>query len=71
MTPSDLKHYLIEHRRATLQDLAQYFGAEPSAVEGMLDLWQRKGRVTCREAEKCRGCRQCAASATVIYEWRQ
>jgi hypothetical protein len=69
MTPSDVKHYLSEHRQATLQEIAVHFDAEPAAVEGALDLWLRKGKVTRRAAPKCSGCNQCSAGAVMIYQW--
>ena len=70
MTPSEIKHYLTQCRQATLLEMARHFNAEPSAVEGALDVWLRKGRVIRRTAAKCRGCNRCSTAQTNVYEWQ-
>lgn len=69
---SEIKHYLMKQKRATLGDLALYFDTEPEAMRGMLEQWIRKGRVSKSEVKAdcnktCSKC--CDASAMVIYEW--
>ena len=71
MILSEMKQYLMQHRRVTLGDLAVHFDTEPDAIRGMLKQWIRKGRVTkldikatCNET-----CCKCDASAMEIYEW--
>ncbi len=39
MILSDIKKYLMQHKRATLGDLAIHFETEPEAMQGMLDQW--------------------------------
>jgi hypothetical protein len=70
VTPTDIKHYLVERRQSTLQEMARHFNAEPNAVEGVLEFWLRKGKVMRRTAAKCSGCNQCGTSAASIYEWQ-
>ncbi|WP_459924074.1 FeoC-like transcriptional regulator [Desulfatiferula olefinivorans] len=73
MTLSDIKQYVIANRRVNLDDLALHFDADPSAVEGMMDVWVRKGRVSRSDIKPlctggCSACTQCG-SRFVIYEW--
>lgn len=74
MMLSHIKHYLICHKRRTLNDLALHFDIEPDAMRGMLEQWIRKGRVnrtdlcTC-DGYTCAGC--CKAIAMEIYEWKR
>lgn len=50
---------LLESRGAmSLRELAIHFRVEPSALEGMLELLERKGRVE-RLDSRCRGCKGC------------
>jgi putative ferrous iron transport protein C len=69
---SEIKQYLIEHKRATLGDLAIHFDIEPEAMRGMMQQWIRKGRVLKSDVQaNCHGaCSKCCdASAMEIYEW--
>lgn len=73
MILSDIKEYLVKHKRVILGGLAVHFGTEPEAMKGMLDLWIRKGRVVKSDARACcaGSCGKCAeAAAMEIYEWR-
>jgi hypothetical protein len=72
MILSELKRYLVRHRRAAIGDLATRFDADPAAIRGMLDVWIRKGRVRRLESEAgdCGGCNKCDAFDFEIYEWR-
>ncbi|MBR9981980.1 MAG: FeoC-like transcriptional regulator [Desulfatitalea sp.] len=72
MILSEIKHYLMAHRRATLSDLAVHFDMDPDAMRGMLVQWVRKGRVIQSEikagcGKTCSGC--CDHSSLEIYEW--
>jgi len=72
MILSKIKHYLMKHKRVTLEDLALHFDIETEAMRGMLEQWIRKGRVlkldmqvSCNKT--CSKC--CDTSAMEIYEW--
>jgi hypothetical protein len=72
MILSDIKRYQIEHKRATLGDLAIHFDTDPEAMRGMLEQWIRKGRVLKSELQTscnktCSKC--CDDSAMEIYDW--
>ena len=73
MILSDIKKYLMEHKRATLGDLALHFDTDPQAMRGMLEQWMRKGRVLRSElksdcSKSCAKC--CNDSVMEIYEWK-
>jgi hypothetical protein len=70
MSVSDLKCYLKQRGEAPLVDIANYFKTEPDAVLGMLEHWQRKGRVAARiSAPQCSGCNSCGNTAQELYRW--
>lgn len=71
MILSDIKRYLMERHRASLEDIAMHFDASPDAVRGMLDHWIRKGRVTKESIDMACGdsCNKCAPATTEIYTW--
>ena len=73
MILSDIKQYLIQHKRVTLGDLANHFDTEPEAMKGMLDHWVRKGNIVELAATsacngKCAKC--CCEPVAEIYEWQ-
>lgn len=70
MTLVDLKLFLLDHPQATLDEVAPYFAADRELVRGMLEVWQRKGKVTSLQAEKCRGCTQCGSTLIEVYQWQ-
>jgi hypothetical protein len=74
MILSDIKHYVKTNKRVNLEDLALHFDADPRAIEGMMDVWIRKGRISRSDIKPlctggCASCSQCNARLT-IYEWR-
>jgi hypothetical protein len=71
---SEIKQYMIKHKRVTLGDLSLHFDAEPEAMRGMLTQWIRKGRITKMDLQSCcnKTCSKgCDDSAMEIYEWTQ
>lgn len=73
MILSEIKRYLVEHKRATLGDLSWHFDTELEAMKGMLGEWIRKGKVHKLEkqavcSKTCGKCRD--GVAMEIYEWR-
>jgi hypothetical protein len=64
-----LKAYLIEHKQATLTDLAHHFRSEPQLVQSMLAHWIHKGKVQHTHVEECRkGCCQ-GGTDLDVYRW--
>ena len=61
------------HRPEQLADIALHFQVEPDAARGMLEIWERKGRIVRTKATASCGasCTECDSAATEIYIWRQ
>ncbi len=67
-----LSDCLRQQGRASLNDLALVLDSSPTAVEEMLKLLERKGRVRRLPAGSSCGksaCGGCHSSEQVIYEW--
>ena len=72
MILSEIKQYLIKHKRVTLSDLTIHFDTDPEAMRGMLEQWIRKGRVLKSELQaNCnKSCAKCCDDSVMeIYEW--
>jgi hypothetical protein len=71
MILKDIRHYLQQRGQATLGDIARHFDSEPSAVQGMLEHWIRKGKVRRSLATRSCGssCSKCDPTAIEIYQW--
>jgi putative ferrous iron transport protein C len=72
MILSDLRHYLENRKRASLNDLVLHFQIDAPALRGMLAKWISKGRVRQQLAggQACgTSCCQCDPLLTEIYEW--
>ena len=64
----ELGDYLAAQQKVSRRDLARHFHTSEDAVEAMLGVWMRKGRVTKRETRVCGGC-CCGKSEEVMFEW--
>jgi len=73
MILSDIKTYLMQHGHASEKQMARAFKLEPSALQGMLDHWQRKGSISCyRPTDACGvSCHACPMSKQTLYQWNQ
>lgn len=72
MTPSLLKQYLQERKKASLRDLALHFDASHEAIQNAMALWIRKDKVEVSESSGCdKGCCQCSTELTTIYHWKE
>ena len=69
MTISDIKRYLQQRGQAPLSDIVNHFGSEPYVVLGMLEHWQRKGRIGRASAAKCAGCNKCDGAMLEVFRW--
>ena len=68
MIVRDVGTLLAERGRMSLRDLARHFAADEEAMDAMLGVWMRKGRVRKVEQGGCSGgC--CGARAEAFYEW--
>lgn len=71
MILSELRSYLQDKRRVTLNDLVLHFDVEANALRGMLGKWISKGKVRLTPANSNCGtqCCKCDPLLTEIYEW--
>ncbi|MCK9607222.1 MAG: FeoC-like transcriptional regulator [Methylomonas sp.] len=71
MILSDLRNYLQEKRRVTLNDLVLHFHVDANALRGMLGKWISKGKVRISPVGiSCStSCCKCDPLLTEIYEW--
>jgi DNA-binding MarR family transcriptional regulator len=71
MILNQISEYLAHHKRATLWDLANHFDSDPNALQAMLAVLQRKGRVTrlTPKSECGKSCKGCTPESVEIYEW--
>ncbi|OPX40070.1 MAG: hypothetical protein B1H11_01210 [Desulfobacteraceae bacterium 4484_190.1] len=72
MILSDVKKYLIQQKKVTLDNICIHFNTEPEAMRGMLDQWIRKKKI---QKITCQGgcsmtCSKCGDKNDIeIYEW--
>ena len=71
--PTEVLELLDKHGRLSLLELAGYFGMESAAIEPVLDLLIRKGRILavstgCSSGGSCRGCSCSSRESMLIYE---
>lgn len=71
MILSELRHYLQQQHRATLNDLVVHFNVDANALRGMLSKWISKGKVRISPTPSSCGtsCCKCDPLLTEIYEW--
>lgn len=69
MTMSDIKRYLQQRGQAPLGDIANHFRSEPETVLGMLEHWQRKGRIGRVSSPQCSGCNKCDGAMLEVFRW--
>jgi putative ferrous iron transport protein C len=69
---SSIRNYLQQRGEASLADIARYLDADAEAVRGMLQQWERKGRIERRKikAECGSSCNRCDPLAMELYVWR-
>lgn len=73
MILSDLRGFLRDRRRASLNDLVLHFHMDADALRGMLAKWISKGKVRCVPAGDTAcgtSCCKCDPLLTEIYEWQ-
>jgi putative ferrous iron transport protein C len=72
MILADLRSYLQEKQRITLNDLVVHFQIDADALRGMLHKWAQKGKVRliANGGANCgTSCCKCDPLLTEIYEW--
>lgn len=66
-----LQTYLRERTIASLAQMEASLGVPADALQGMLDLLERKGRVEkMPRPQRCHGCSLCDGNALDFYRWQ-
>ena len=73
MILTELRDYLRRNRRAAVYDLALHFDVDADVVRGLLNQWERRGKVQrLPSGTACGGgCSRCDPAAVELYEWRE
>ena len=70
MILTELKQYLTERRRASIDDIAHRFDLSADAARGLLATWIAKGRVRqLNQQLPCGTCGKCESATSDVYEW--
>ena len=71
MILSDLKNYVKTRRQVSLKDAALHFDVEPDVIEGMLEFWIGKGKISKQSNELvCGGGCSCSYKEDqALYVW--
>ncbi|WP_108650222.1 FeoC-like transcriptional regulator [Dongshaea marina] len=68
MIVRELGAYLAKHQRVSRQELARHFHCSEDAIDAMMQVWVRKGRVRFISSQSCAGgC--CDQRSPACYEW--
>lgn len=71
MTLIELRNFVQQRQRVSLQEISQRFHVETGVVEGMIAIWVRKGKISSHENASggCSGCCSCEKGLRLYYEW--
>ncbi len=70
MIMRELKQYIKERKHVQLDEVATHFNMAPSAIEGMLSLYVKKGKIREDKQPHCSGCTSCAKNeGSLFYSW--
>ncbi|MCW2479213.1 FeoC-like transcriptional regulator [Candidatus Symbiopectobacterium sp. NZEC135] len=71
MTLIELRNFVKQRQRVSLQEISQRFHVETGVVEGMIAIWVQKGKISSHENASggCGGCCSCEKGLRLYYEW--
>lgn len=71
MTMIELRNFVRQRQRVSLQEISQRFHVEAGVVEGMIAIWVQKGKISSHENTSggCGGCCSCEKGLRLYYEW--
>lgn len=69
MILQQLQTYLRTHSQTSLEELACQFQTDTDALQDMLNVLIRKGRVHKLVGKQCGGCHSCTSESLELYEW--
>jgi DeoR/GlpR family transcriptional regulator of sugar metabolism len=73
MLLTEIKTYLMTHKRADITNIARHFDISPESARAFLEYWVRKGKVAqldggVGQCQSCKGNPSCHAPSEV-YQW--
>lgn len=73
---SEILKLIEEHERLSMAELMNHFGMTADALEPMMDILLRKGRISlfdfeCSSSNSCKGCSCADREKLLIYEIRR
>ncbi len=71
MILSELRAYLLDKKRVSLNELVIHFDCDASALRGMLQKWISKGKLRKLPTDPACGTSRCKCDPTLteLYEW--
>jgi putative ferrous iron transport protein C len=70
MILTEVRDYVRSRGQVALRDLALHFDMEEQAMRGVLEHWERKGKLEkMPPGTGCSGCSGCAPETVEIYRW--
>lgn len=70
MILTEVRDYIRARGQVALRDLVLRFDMEEQAMRGVLEHWERKGKLEkLPSGTTCSGCTDCAPEAVEIYRW--
>ena len=70
MILTEVRDYIRSRGQVALRDLALHFDMEEQAMRGVLEHWERKGRILrLPKGTSCAGCSACSPEDIEIVIW--
>ncbi|WP_198246356.1 FeoC-like transcriptional regulator [methane-oxidizing endosymbiont of Gigantopelta aegis] len=71
MILSEIRNYVRDKKRCTLNELVMHFDVDAEAMRGMLSKWAKKGKIRQIPVSSSCGssCHKCNPELTELYEW--
>ncbi|MBT3213674.1 MAG: LuxR family transcriptional regulator [Deltaproteobacteria bacterium] len=66
----EIRDYLRKHKNVSLGQLCEYFKSDEGAMEEMLGVWSRKGKLkTIQTTRLCGGCSEKKCERDRLFQW--
>ncbi|MDX1335449.1 MAG: FeoC-like transcriptional regulator [Gammaproteobacteria bacterium] len=70
MILTEVRDYIRSRGQVALRDLALQFDMEEQAMRGVLEHWERKGRIKrLPKGTSCNGCSGCSPEDIELFKW--
>lgn len=70
MILTEIKHYLKQARLASMRDLCIHFHTDEAAMQSMLSVWERKGKIkVLPPGNNCGDCCKSMCEGLTYFQW--